>query len=86
MEEATFFEITSPEGVFAGEKKDVLRIQACSIDVDLIVLTFMLVEIKRWERMGLFGPEVEYEGEPAGDGGADEGNAEGGFAEMLGEM
>jgi len=86
MEEATFFETTSTEGVFSGEKKEILRIQACSIDVDLVVLTFMLAEIKRWDRLGLFTPEVEDEGEPAGDGGADEGNAESGFGEMPGEM
>jgi hypothetical protein len=75
------------EGAFSGEKREVLRIQACSIDIDLVVLTFILMEVERWERMGLYGPEIECEGEPAGDGGADEGAAEGGFGEtMMGEM
>lgn len=83
---AILFEIKSNEGAFAGERKKVLRIQACSVDVDLIVLTFILMEINSWERMGLFGPEIEYDGEPAGDGGADEGNADGGFGETTGEM
>ena len=40
------------EGCFAGQKRKVLRIEPCSIDIDLIVLTFVIMESKRREKDG----------------------------------
>ncbi|KAF9484918.1 hypothetical protein BDN70DRAFT_824728 [Pholiota conissans] len=43
---------TVTDGVFAGETKQVLRIHPCSIDIDLIMLTFVIMENKRREKYG----------------------------------
>lgn len=40
------------EGLFAGERKARLRIQPCSVDIDLIIISFMIVEKKRREQAG----------------------------------
>ncbi|PPQ67674.1 hypothetical protein CVT25_012702 [Psilocybe cyanescens] len=49
---ASSMSVLGTEGVFAGEKKQVLRIQPCTLDIDLIILTFIIMERKRREREG----------------------------------
>ncbi|KAH0584416.1 hypothetical protein H2248_009958 [Termitomyces sp. 'cryptogamus'] len=64
------------EGFFAGEKKTFLRIQPCSLDLDLLVLSFAVMEKKRRERAGDLAGLVPHEdddalGDGAGDGGGE---------------
>ena len=40
------------EGLFAGEKKSRIRIQPCSVDIDLVVLSFVIVEKKKRDHAG----------------------------------
>lgn len=59
---------TVAEGVFAGEKRQVLQIQPCSLDIDLVVLTFIIMETKRREKDGYIDkydetPEEETQGD-----------------------
>ncbi|KAF8968344.1 TonB box-containing protein [Flammula alnicola] len=73
------------EGVFAGEKKQVLRIQPCSVDIDLVVLTFIIMEKKRRERDGYADAySVAHDEEPQGDGGGS-GDGDAG-AGVIGEL
>lgn len=63
---------TVAEGVFAGDKRQVLRIQPCSIDIDLIVLTFIIMETKRREKDGYADKyDATRDEEPQGDCGVD---------------
>lgn len=63
---------TVAEGVFAGDKRQVLRIQPCSIDIDLIVLTFIIMETKRREQDGYADKyDATRDEEPQGDCGVD---------------
>lgn len=64
------------EGSFAGEKKTFLRIQPCSLDLDLLILSFAVMEKKRRERLGDLAGLVPHEdddalGDGAGDGGGE---------------
>ncbi|GLB35456.1 hypothetical protein LshimejAT787_0210210 [Lyophyllum shimeji] len=59
------------EGLFAGQRKSFLRIQPCSVDLDLVVLSFMIMEKKRRERAGDGTKLVAHDREPQGDGAAD---------------
>ncbi|KAG6918024.1 hypothetical protein DXG01_016876 [Tephrocybe rancida] len=61
------------EGSFAGEKKTFLRIQPCSLDLDLLVLSFTIMEKKRRERAGDLPSLVPHEDDVQGDGAADGG-------------
>ncbi|KAJ3505124.1 hypothetical protein NLJ89_g7576 [Agrocybe chaxingu] len=57
------------EGLFAGERKQILRIQPCALDIDVVVLTFLVMERKRRARDGGGLEEVERDEDPQGDGG-----------------
>ncbi|KAF5331151.1 hypothetical protein D9619_006052 [Psilocybe cf. subviscida] len=57
------------EGVFAGEKKQNLLIQPSSVDIDLIILTFIIMECRRRERDGYGLQQPVRDEEPHGDGG-----------------
>lgn len=75
------------EGIFAGQKKQVLRIEPCSIDIDLIILTFIIMETKRREGDGYVDKyHILHDEEPQGECGVSaeaDGNAEGG---AIGEL
>ncbi|KAF8164020.1 TonB box-containing protein [Pholiota molesta] len=74
------------EGVFAGETKQMLRIQPCSIDIDLVVLTFIIMEKKRRERDGYADAQyVPYEEVQGDGGGSGEGEADA-EAGVIGEL
>ncbi|KAG6845688.1 hypothetical protein H0H87_004949 [Tephrocybe sp. NHM501043] len=60
------------EGSFAGEKKTFLQIQPCSLDLDLLILSFAIMEKKRRERTDDLAT-VPHEDEVQGDGAADGG-------------
>ncbi|KAF9265776.1 TonB box-containing protein [Marasmius fiardii PR-910] len=49
---ARFTYASTDEGLYAGERKSRLRIQPCSVDIDLIVLSFLMMEKKRRDRAG----------------------------------
>ncbi|KAF9025161.1 hypothetical protein BDZ89DRAFT_1183815 [Hymenopellis radicata] len=56
-------------GLFAGERKARIRIQpGCGVDYDLVVLTFIIMETKRRERMG---DAMARDEDPQGDGAGD---------------
>lgn len=81
---AVCLQMLSVEGPFAGERTEVLRIQPCTIDIDYIVLTYVLLEMKRWER-----EEADLvDEEPAGYGAdaAAEAGDDTGANVMTGEM
>jgi hypothetical protein len=72
------------EGVFAGEKKQNLLIQPSSVDIDLIVLTFIIMESRRRERDGYGLQQLVPDEEPHGDGGeSGEATLEG---DVIGEL
>jgi len=81
----------SVEGAFAGEKTEVLRIQpSCAIEIDLIVITYVLKEMKRWERER-GDTALDGDDEPAGDGADAEGDTaeagdDAGANVMMGEL
>jgi hypothetical protein len=56
------------EGLFAGERKSALRIQPCSLDIDLIVLSFVVMEKKRRERTGDGMEALPHDEDPQGEG------------------
>lgn len=61
--------VISSEGFFAGQNKEVLRVQPCSVDIDLVILTFVVMEIKRRRKYGGgFVEESLHDGEPQGEG------------------
>ncbi|KAK7049421.1 hypothetical protein VNI00_006022 [Paramarasmius palmivorus] len=77
------------EGLYAGERKTRLRIHPFSssyspeslspLDIDLIVLSFLIMEKKRRDHKGL-GPalaEQDHDEDPQGDGGGDGGSGSG---------
>lgn len=41
----------SEEGVFAGQERSALRINPCSVDIELVVLSFVMAEKKRRPRI-----------------------------------
>lgn len=56
-------------GLFAGERKARIRIQpGCAVDYDLVVLTFIIMETKRRERLG---EAMARDEDPLGDGAGD---------------
>ncbi|KAF8870693.1 hypothetical protein CPB84DRAFT_1692844 [Gymnopilus junonius] len=57
------------DGPFAGERKRVLRIQPCALDIDLIVLTFIIMERLRRKQDGDDVVEGACDEDPQGDGG-----------------
>lgn len=66
---ARFTTVRCDEGLFAGEWKSVLRVNPCSVDIDLIVLTFIIIEKKRRERDGDPIHVTPHDEDPLGDGG-----------------
>lgn len=52
------------EGLFAGEKKSRIRIQPCSVDMDLVVLSFVIVEKKRRDHAGDGTKRSPYDEDP----------------------
>ncbi|KAF9448897.1 TonB box-containing protein [Macrolepiota fuliginosa MF-IS2] len=75
---------SSGEGMFVGQKKCALRIYPCTIDIELIVLSFLVVEKKRRESKGDERETVHVVVDDPIDGGAS-GAEEGGSA-TYGEM
>ena len=63
------------QGLFEGERKCCLRVQPCSVDIDLVVLSCLLMEKKRRDRAGDGTTLAAHDEDPQGDGGA---GAEGG--------
>ncbi|RDB24128.1 Sterol regulatory element-binding protein cleavage-activating protein [Hypsizygus marmoreus] len=70
---ARYTRALNEEGLFAGEKKSVLRIQPCSVDIDLVILSFMIMEKKRRDHAGDGTRLVDHDEDPQGDGGAEGG-------------
>ena len=66
---ARFTTVKCPEGLFAGEWKSVLQLNPCSVDIDLIVLTFIIIEKKRRERDGDPVHLTPHDEDPLGEGG-----------------
>ena len=66
---ARFTTVRCHEGLFAGEWKSVLQLNPCSVDIDLIVLTFIIIEKKRRERDGDPIHLTPHDEDPLGDGG-----------------
>jgi hypothetical protein len=75
-EVARFTHNTLTEGLFAGERKSCLRVQPCSLDMDLVVLSFMIMEKKRRDHAGDGTRLTAHDEDPQGDGGGS--GAEGG--------
>jgi hypothetical protein len=61
------------EGMFAGERRSYLRVQPCSVDIDLVVISFMIMEMKRRNQAGDGTMLIAHDEDPQGDGGAGEG-------------
>ena len=57
------------EGLFAQEKRAVLRFQPCSLDIDLIILSFLIFAKKRRDRGGDGTKLTPHDEDPQGDGG-----------------
>jgi len=66
---ARFTTVRCHEGLFAGEWKSVLRLNPCSVDIVLIVLTIIIIERKRRERDGDPIHLTPHDEDPLGDGG-----------------
>ncbi|KAF8655847.1 hypothetical protein AX16_002931 [Volvariella volvacea WC 439] len=75
-EMARYTYVVISEGLFAGERKTVLRILPnCSLDLDLLVLTFVLMEKKRRDGLGDQTKQGPHDEEVQGDGGGSGGEA-----------
>ncbi|KAF8061630.1 TonB box-containing protein [Lyophyllum atratum] len=59
------------DGIFAGERKSFLRVQPCSVDLDLVVLSFVVMEKKRREHAGDGTRLAAHDKDVQGDGAAD---------------
>ncbi|KAK2460636.1 hypothetical protein APHAL10511_007106 [Amanita phalloides] len=57
------------EGLFAHEKRAMLRIQPSSLDIDLIILSFLIFAKKRRDRGGDGTKLTAHDDDPQGDGG-----------------
>jgi hypothetical protein len=68
-EVARFIQELIAEGIFAGERKSCLRIQPCSVDLDLIVLSCLIMEKKRRDHAGDGTTLAAHDEDPQGDGG-----------------
>lgn len=78
---ARFTTVRCHEGLFSGEWKSVLRLNPCSVDLDLIVLTFIIIEKKRRERDGEPTYLAHHDEDPLGEGGGS-----GGESGVIGEL
>ncbi|KAF9072895.1 TonB box-containing protein [Rhodocollybia butyracea] len=67
----------SKEGLYAGERKSRLRIQPCSVELDLIVVSFLIILKKRREKIGADNLLCAHDEDPQGDGGGDGGSGSG---------
>ncbi|KAG7086529.1 hypothetical protein E1B28_002480 [Marasmius oreades] len=77
---ARFTYTATDEGLYAGERKSRLRIQPCSVDIDLIVLSFLMMEKKRQDRAGdrAFALiEQNHDEDPQGEGDGGDGGGGG---------
>ncbi|KAF9466257.1 TonB box-containing protein [Collybia nuda] len=73
---ARYSHVLVEEGLFAGEKRTVLRVQPlCTIDIDLVVLSFVIMEKKRRDRDGDGSKLTPHDEDPQGEGCADGGEA-----------
>ncbi|KAF5379892.1 hypothetical protein D9757_007194 [Collybiopsis confluens] len=63
----------SNEGLYAGERKSRLNIQPCSVDLDLVVVSFLIMLKKRREKIGVANLDCAHDEDPQGDGGGDGG-------------
>ncbi|KAF4614780.1 hypothetical protein D9613_003275 [Agrocybe pediades] len=81
---ASSMSMLSTEGLFAGEKKHILRVQPCSVDMDIVILTFVMMEKKRRDRDGIGGDLyfTPHDAEPQGDGG----DGDAGDGGLVGEL
>lgn len=52
------------EGLFAGEKRSRIRIQPCSVDIDLVILSFVIVEKKKRDQAGDGTRRCPYDEDP----------------------
>jgi hypothetical protein len=52
------------EGLFAGEKKSRICIQPCSVDIDLVVLSFVILEKKKRDHAGDGTKRCPYDEDP----------------------
>lgn len=64
------------EGLYAGERKSRLHIQPCSVDIDLIIISFMIVEKKRRDHAGDGTKATAHDEEPGDGGGSADGGGE----------
>ncbi|KAJ3776135.1 TonB box-containing protein [Lentinula raphanica] len=64
----------SKEGLYAGERKSRLKIQPCSVELDLIVVSFLIMLKKRREKLGTGALLSAHDEDPQGDGGGDGGS------------
>ena len=70
---AKYVYTSTHEGLYAGERKTRLRIQPlCSLDLDLVVISFIVMEKKRMDHVGQ-DARLEHDEDPAGDGAGDGG-------------
>ncbi|KIK54555.1 hypothetical protein GYMLUDRAFT_48696 [Collybiopsis luxurians FD-317 M1] len=63
----------SKEGLYAGERKSRLNIQPCSVELDLIVVSFLIMLKKKREKSGGDHLYCAHDEDPQGDGGGDGG-------------
>jgi len=78
----------SEEGVFAGQERSALRINLCSINIELIVLSFIMLEKKRRAKIAQKVGEskaLHFQDDPL-DGGASGAEAEAGSLTYGGEV
>ncbi|KAJ3781943.1 TonB box-containing protein [Lentinula aff. detonsa] len=67
----------SKEGLYAGERKSRLLIQPCSVELDLVVISFLIMLRKRREKTGTNILLCAHDMDPQGDGGGDGGSGAG---------
>lgn len=74
-EVARYTYTSTSEGLYAGERKSRLRIQpSCTLDFDLVVITFVIMEKKRRDHAGDGTTLAAHDEDPQGDGGGDGGS------------
>ncbi|OBZ75668.1 hypothetical protein A0H81_04804 [Grifola frondosa] len=80
-EVARFTQDAVSEGFFRGEKKWMLQVQPSSLDIDMIVLTFIIMEKRRRDRVAEHMKVANQDEDPL-EGGGDEAGGMG--ASMIG--
>jgi hypothetical protein len=59
------------KGLFNGERKACLRVERSSLDLDLVVLSLLILEKKRADRAGDGTRITDHDEDPQGDGGGE---------------